>query len=166
MNYTHYEKMVFHKQLTDKSFKSTLKENGIEYTELPVMENDVLTYVEDRETKYALIAKENATDTYVENVYIANEIPADMSWSNLLLDCQGQKNGEEPMKMKTKAKLICEEAYQIAIESGAKTNMFQITELNPGDFRIALAKLGYTLDEIKEMDHRDVDEKFLEDMGK
>lgn len=164
MNYTHYEKMVFHKQLTDKSFKSTLKENGIEYTELPVMENDVLTYAEDGETKYALIAKENATDTYVENVYITNEIPTDMSWSNLLLDCQGQKNGEKPMELKTKAKLICEKAYQIAIEPNM--NMFQIAELKAEDFRIALTKLGYTLSEIKEMDHHDVDEKFLEEMEK
>lgn len=166
--YTHYGKEVIYQQLVDESFRMVLKKNGIKYIDIPILENDVLMYEKDGKTRYVCIVTGNAPDAYIENTYMTTDIPVDMNWNNLLLDCQGQKNGEKPMELKTKAKLICEKAEEMAMEKAAENieNIFELPELDPREFRLALIAMGYSLDEIKEMDHSDIDEDFLNRMSK
>ena len=160
METKHYDQPVIYQQITDRSFKDILKESGIKYKELPI-EETVLMYEKDGTIKYAYIVQGNVPDTYVENIYITGTIPADMNWKNVALDIDRQKNGESPMQLKTKARFICEKAEEIATEVVGFER-----RLNPKKFRLALISLGYTLKEIKEMEHRDISEKFLAEMSK
>lgn len=42
--YKHYEKEVIFQQIQDKRFIDVLKENNIDYTELPILDYRVLLY--------------------------------------------------------------------------------------------------------------------------
>lgn len=150
--YKHYEKEVIFQQLQDKRFIDVLKENNVNYTELPILDYRVLLYHKE-------------VEAYVENVYITKEIPLDMNWRNLVEDINNQRNGETPMMLKTKAKLLCEKAEKLVLESENKNDddFFSSldTEINPAYFRQALITLGYSIEEIMEMDHHDINEEYL-----
>ena len=169
--FMHYGKEVIYQQIGDVSFRDLLDKEGIKYVDLPLLEDDVLMYEKDGKTRYVCIVRANSPDEYIENTYMTSEIPVDLSWRNLMLDCKRQKSGEEPMKLKTKAKLLCEKATDMAMKSAREraepgSMIWTIPEVDPRDFRLALIALGYNIDIIMEMDHHDVDEKFLEDMQK
>ena len=149
--YIHYGVDVTYQQLVDKSFRDDLKKAGIPYTDLPILENDVLTYEYDGKRRYAVIELGNAPDAYIENVYITTEIPLDMDWEALLRDCHGQRCKEEPMPLKTKARIICEKAYDIALPETTPENVFSAV----------LPSLGYSADDILEMDHHDISDDFI-----
>lgn len=162
--YFHYGVEVIYQQLIDISFKEQLKGANIHYTELPILENDVVTYVVDGIKKYACIVHKDSPDTYVENVYITTEIPLDMQWENLILDCEDQKAGEAPMNLKTKAKVILQKAIKMAKENDNQEdfNWFMPTEdPKPEAIKLALAAMGYDVDMILSMDHHDIDKDFL-----
>ena len=161
--YLHYNEEVIYQQLADTSFKEELKKNDIDYMELPILDSDVITYIKDGKRKYACIVVNNTAETYIENVYITDQMPLDMNWENLVLDCKGQRNGEPPMEMETKAKVICDKAEEMALAE-AKCGFWEIPEVDPKIFRMALISLGYNLDDIYEMDHHDIDEEFLDRM--
>lgn len=67
--YTHYGVNVVY-QIIDtfknNNFRQELKENGIAWTDLPILDTDVLTSVKDGITKYACIKK---GAEYAERVY-------------------------------------------------------------------------------------------------
>lgn len=88
--YKHYDNDVVFQQLQDMHFINALKENHVEYKELPILDYRVLLYSKDMEDKYAVIVPVNAVETYLENVYITTEIPQDMSWENLIEDINNQ----------------------------------------------------------------------------
>lgn len=161
--YKHYDNDVIFQQLQDMRFINVLKENHVEYKELPILDYRVLLYSKDMEDKYAVIVPVNAVETYLENVYITTEIPQDMSWENLIEDISNQRNGEKPMELKTKAKLLCEKAEKLVLENQTNEDYFNSldTEIDPGLFRMALTTLGYTIEEVLEMDHHDIDEEYL-----
>lgn len=164
--YEHYEKDVIFQQLQDKRFIDVLKENNIKYTELPILDYRVLLYHKGTEDSYAIIVHVNAVEAYIENVYITKEIPVDMNWGNLVEDINNQRNGETPMRLKTKAKLLCERAEQLVLESENNNDEDFFSsfdaEINPAYFRQALITLGYSIEEIMEMDHHDINEEYLE----
>lgn len=162
--YTHYGVEVVCQQLIDTNFKSKMKKEGVKCTELPILKNEVLVCEKDGVVKYACIIRENAPDTCIENVYITTSIPLDMSWEKLVLDCQAQQSGAAPMQIKTKAKLICEEAEKMAMNQ-EEGNWFNVPELNSRDFTTALAAMGYDIDDIMDMDHHDISVDFLRRMG-
>ena len=163
--YKHYGKDVVFQQLQDKQFIDALRENNIEHTELPILDYRVLLYHKEAENYYAIIVPVNAVEVYLENVYIAKEIPLDMNWENLVEDINNQRNGETPMMLKTKAKLLCEKAEKLVLESENNNDddFFSSldTEINPAYFRQALITLGYSIEEIMEMDHHDINEEYL-----
>ena len=64
-----------------------------------------------------------------------------------------------PMPLKTKAKTICE-----AAEKMANLSFFDMPKLDSKEFNIALIHLGYSLQDIKDMDCHDIDDDFLSDM--
>lgn len=163
--YKHYGKEVIFQQIQDKRFIDVLKENNVNYTELPILDYRVLLYHKEAENYYAIIVPVNAVEVYLENVYITKEIPLDMNWENLVEDINNQRNGETPMMLKTKAKLLCEKAEKLVLESENKNDdgFFSSldTEINPAYFRQALITLGYSIEEVLEMEHHDVNEEYL-----
>lgn len=161
--YLHYNEEVIYQQLADTSFKDELKKNDIDYMELPILDSDVITYIKDGKRKYACIVVNNTAETYIENVYLTDQIPLDMSWENLVLDCKGQRNGEPLMEMETKAKVICKKAEEMVLAE-TKCEFYEIPEVSPEMFRLALISLGYTIDDICGMKHHDINEDFLNKM--
>lgn len=163
--YTHYGINVVY-QIIDtfknNNFRQELKENGIAWTDLPILDTDVLTYVKDGITKYACIKK---GAEYAERVYITESVPLDMDWNKLIYDCDCQSRGSDPMPLKTKAKTICEAAEKMALDKAAENlSFFDMPKLDPKEFNIALIHLGYSLQDIKDMDCHDIDDDFLSDM--
>ena len=112
--FEHYGVPVIYQCLKDQSFKEELKEKGIEYTELPLLDHVILKYEYEDNTRYALIAEYFVIDTYYEDIYITERIPDDMSWENIVTDVSGQKSGKPPMKMKTKKQVVYEKARELA----------------------------------------------------
>ena len=163
--YVHYGIEVVYQQLMNCSFRDELKKSGIKYTDLPLLENDVLVYTLDGKTKYACITCRPGIECSIENVYLTDTVPLDMSWSNLILDCEQQRKGEQPMLPKTKAKVICDKALEIA-ENHMSTNAdsIDVLEVTPQEFRLAVIHMGYDPQELLEMDHWDVDDDFLKEM--
>ena len=53
--YKHYEKEVIFQQIQDKRFIDVLKENNVDYTELPILDYRVLLYHKEAENYYAII---------------------------------------------------------------------------------------------------------------
>lgn len=166
--YTHYGIEVIYQVIDtfkNSNFRQALKENGIEWVDLPILEPDVLTYIKDGVRRYACI-EECPEDT--EAVYITESIPLDMDWKKLIDDCNHQGRGKEPMQMKTKAKVICEKAeemaYKSAIENCAEKDPFMMamTEYNSEDLKCAFIALGYSREDILNMDHCDVADDFLD----
>lgn len=164
--YTHYGKEVIYQQLENQSFKSALRDAGISWIELPLLDSDVVAYTKDGTTKFACIVKGNAPEVYLEDVYLTESIPLDMSWNGLVLDCQAQRAGEQPAELKTKAKAVCEKAEEMALQKAETDSLFSMPQIDPLVFKTALISLGYAPEDILEMDHHDIDEEFLEKMVK
>lgn len=165
----HYGKVVFYEQF-DTSYTEVLKKNNITYVELPILSHKVIAYSKNSTTYFAVIEYGNSPDTYLENVYVTREIPLDMSWQNLVNDVRNQLHGEKPAKMKTKAKLLCEKAEELTLEGNVdyEKNFFEQFDrpLSSKQFRLALSSLGYSIEDLLEMEHYDVDEEFLKSMKK
>lgn len=164
--FTHYGIEVVY-QLLDtykgNNFRQTLKENGVEWTDLPVLEPDVLTYTKDGVRRYACIKERQE---FTEVVYITESIPLDMDWGKLIDDCDQQNNGEAPMEMETKARIICRKAEEMAleyvIENNKKENPFFMPRITPEELKRAFIALGYSREDILDMDHHDVADDFLD----
>ena len=70
-----------------------------------------------------------------------------------------------PMPLKTTAKTICEAAEKMALDKAAENlSFFDMPKLDSKEFNIALIHLGYSLQDIKDMDCHDIDDDFLSDM--
>lgn len=67
------------------------------------------------------------------------------------------------MPLKTKARIICEKAYDIALPETTPENVFSavLPEADPREFKYALISLGYSADDILEMDHHDISDDFI-----
>ncbi len=163
--YKHYGKEVVCQILIDQSFRAVLADKGVQYTDLPIFLNDVLEYVLDGVTKYAVIETGRDPEMYTESVYITSFYPADGDWQKLVNDCKAQQDGSESARMESKAHLICAAAEKMALDQVDFTFGFR-NGPDPADFRQALYSMGYDLDTIKVMDHWDVDDDFLQEMSK
>lgn len=145
-------------QIVETSFKKQLKDNGIAYIDLPVVEN-VIKYTTNGLERYALIVP-CGVESYAEKVYITPEIPLDMSWEKLKEDIDNQLYGKKnpPMEMETKAHMLCR---MVEEANNKQQNDFWNTcmenEIDPLDFRMTLRTLGYEVEDLLEMDCHDVD---------
>ena len=95
-----------------------------------------------------------------ETIYITDSIPLDCDWDALVADCEAQLNGKEPMEMRTKARLIVDTAYQNAGDKytrDIKDLFIPAPEPTSTDIQLAIAQLGYSIDDLKKMDHHDID---------
>lgn len=165
--YLHYGEEVFY-QVTEKSFKNHLRSNNISYTDLPIEDYDIIVYDKDNQRRFACILKCNTPDEYYEKVIITKQIPLDANWDKLVGDILAQVNGANPMKMETKAHMLCLEAEKLCLENEEPSDDFTESlcqkEIKPWEFSLALSTLGYSTDELLEMDHHDVNEEYLKFM--
>lgn len=156
---THYGKTVFY-QISKIPFKDVLRENKVTYTDLPILGVDVIQYATDGRAVYALICR---TGEY-EEVYITGSIPLDLDWAELRKDCKGQLNGEAPTELITKARLILDLAYA-TVEPDGPADLFDSTPFPSSEaVRSEIAKLGYTIDDLKNMNHHDIDPKIWKEI--
>ena len=156
---THYRKEVIY-QVISSFFKEELKKAGIIYTEAPDLKHDVISYHHDGKDKFALISEGDGFET----IYITDSIPLDCDWDALVADCEAQLNGKEPMEMRTKARLIVDTAYQNAGDKytrDIKDLFMSAPEPTSTDIQLAIAQLGYSIDDLKKMDHHDIDAAFF-----
>ena len=156
---THYGRKVTY-QVISTFFKEDLRKAGLDYIEAPNLDHDIVFYKWNGQDRYAVIKQGDG----FESVYVTDAFPLDADWELLLRDCQDQMEGKEPMEMKTKAKTILDEACGNAAEAcqGKEIDFFDPKEPTALDVKLALARLGYNVKEIKKMDHHDVDQDFLE----
>lgn len=152
--FKHYDRVVYC-QTIEGHFKDLLRSEGVNYTELPVLDQDVIYYKRGlKKEAYALIKSGE-----YENVYITDSIPLDMNWDLLVKDCEAQKSGKAPMEMVTKAKLIVDKACNDATKS--TDDLFEVPEKpDAAAIRVALAGMGYGIGDLKKMDHHDIDDDF------
>lgn len=152
--FKHYDRVVYC-QTIEGHFKDLLRSEGVNYTELPVLDQDVIYYKRGlKKEAYALIKSGE-----YENVYITDSIPLDMNWDLLVKDCEAQKSGKAPMEMVTKAKLIVDKACNDATKS--TDDLFEVPEKpDAAAIMVALAGMGYGIGDLKKMDHHDIDDDF------
>lgn len=153
--FKHYDRAVYCQTMEGGHFKDFLKSEKVNYIELPILDQDVVYYKRGlKKEAYALIKSGE-----YENVYITDSIPLDMNWDLLVKDCEAQKSGKAPMEMVTKAKRIVDKACNDATKS--TDDLFEVPEKpDAAAIRVALAGMGYGIDDLKKMDHHDIDDDF------
>ena len=153
--FKHYDRVVYCQTLEGGHFKDLLRSEGVNYTELPVLDQDIIYYKKDlKKEVYALIKSGE-----YEDIYITASIPLDMNWNLLVKDCEAQKSGKPPMEMVTKAKMIVDKACNDATKS--TDDLFEVPKKpDAAAIRVALAGMGYGIDDLKQMDHHDIDDDF------
>lgn len=153
--FKHYDKIVYCQTIEGGHFKELLKSEKVDYIELPVLDQDVVYYKRGlKKEAYALIKSGE-----YEDVYITDSIPLDMNWDLLVKDCEAQKSGKAPMEMVTKAKMIVDKACINATKS--TDDLLEVPKKpDTTAIRVALAGMGYGIDDLKQMDHHDIDDDF------
>lgn len=167
--YIHYDIEVV-RQVTGTPFTSSLSKAGIDYIELPVIAPLVVMYTKDEVKKYAVIVPCSIPDDYQEIVYVTTEIPADLSWQNLIDDTESQYiDGAAPKIMQSRLKMLLDTAYSIAFERLADIypakDMFSQPEIPEAELyqetKLELFRLGCDIDYLKSASAHDVDTDFL-----
>lgn len=164
MRFKHYGIEVSH-QLIGRKFEDCLKEKGIRYIELPLLEDKVLRYEYEGKRRYAYIAPANGREEYLEHVYITTEIPEDLSWSNIELDYRIQREKESPMLLPSRARVLYDAAKELVRKEQKPTSIMELlTPVDKRELKLALLNAyGVSWEELKEMDHYDLDDSELDE---
>lgn len=144
-------------------FRSDLKEAGICYTELPILRPDVLSYEYHGQHMFAVIKPCEGC----EKIYLTEQVPLDMSWENLIKDCDAQSSGSDPMELHTRAYLLLQTAIKVARDAKNHEDSFTFTPLvepTAREISEALISVGATVERILEMDHHDIDDSLLDEL--
>lgn len=161
MKYTHYGKEIL-VQTLDHNFEKDLKKSGIVYTVLPVLAHKILRYTIQKKIRYAFIHPLNVLEEYREDVYLMDSIPDDMNMDNLINDCVSQANGEDPMVLPTRARIMYDKALELLYNDSSrqKKSFLEWLDWKPEEREInyALISLGSSMKELLESDHHDVPE--------
>ena len=80
------------------------------------IEHEVYKYTKDGNERYALVYYPDIPEDALQEVYIIEKIPDDLSWDNIIEDYRQQSRGYEPMKLPTRARLLYDEADHRAYE--------------------------------------------------
>ena len=161
--YLHYNQIVrmFRK---DSSFTDVLMENQLTYEELPIIDADVVRFLYNNKIVYAC-SKSLAVGNII---YFTEVYPADADWESLITDIHNQSQfNKEPMAKPSKAGVIIKSATEsmrkyIPIDSEMKRDSLRIfTETELSLVKDMISKMGYSVEELKKMDHHDVDESML-----
>lgn len=140
----------------NSSFKQQLKLHSIEYVDLPILNYEIIYYKWEDKERYALIRSGE-----YEEVFITDSIPLDLNWGLFLQDCRNQLDGEPPMEMETKARKIILEAESRACADVDVPDLFDpAPSPSMADIKIEIIKMGFSVKELKQMKHQDVDPDF------
>lgn len=92
-----------------QDFIENLNKHGIKPTELPVMIPNyvILRYELNDVTKYAVVGKAR------DQILLTTKVPED-GWESLIKDCNNQKNGENPAKIKSRFSIALAKAEERA----------------------------------------------------
>ena len=146
------------------SFRTELKKSGISFTDLPLLEPDVLTYEYNQHQMYAIVKP--CEDG--EKVYLTSQVPLDMSWENLMRDCDSQVAGADPEELHTRAYILLQDAIKVAREVRIKEEEhFSFVPVEPTDKEIVNALAihnGISVDDLMNMDHHDIDPDTLDSL--
>lgn len=162
--FSHYGVEVI-RQIISKRFISVLDQKGIEYTELPLVEHWVVSYVLDNTKKYALI-NPCGDNEYAEYVYTTTEVPFD-GWDALVSDVEAQVVGEEPKKMSTRLRIVLDAAYKSAVEQVEASPSDSFIPDDTSEDKIleemvyCLIHMGFDKSDLKRMDSSDVDQEYF-----
>ena len=157
MTVQHYGKSVFY-QKGNTDFKGLLRRQEIPFIEIPILWNDVVFYNHNHKDKYAVIVSDSPRE---QEVYITSAIPLDMDWDLLIADCKSQMQGNPPIEMDTKAKLILDVACDqvlCGIQELAE-NPELLTDDIVSSIQMRFNSMGYKIKDLKLMDHHDIDPK-------
>lgn len=166
--FNHYDIEVS-KQIIDTKFTEQLQKNNISYRELPLIDNRVIMYKKDGINRYALITPLSHPDDYAEAVYITSVPPMDGDWNALKLDVDGQEQGEQPKKLKSRLNLLITKALKQSPQFGKTKNIFsnpfpQVTGESKEELqyiKMYLIEKGYDVDDLLQINAPDVDTQFI-----
>ena len=164
--FTHYGIEVAHQYVElEFQFEDALVKEGIEYTYLPInpnndIRNNVVKYFINGSTRYALLIGNHCI--------ITTAVPEDGDWYNLYLDVIDQISGEDPQKMKSKVRIIVEEAEKWAKEELIDKKDITSFLKNPTvhDIGNKCVALGYDPERLLKMPHEDISDEYLEELIK
>jgi hypothetical protein len=164
--FKHYGKDVWRQASSIRNWVKELKESGLEYTALPDLEHEVYKYIKDGNERYALVYYPDVPEEALQEVYIIEKIPDDLSWDNIIEDYRQQSRGYDPMKLPTRARLLYDEAFHRAYEWEKEDNPDFAKNfwhrpagyVDPEQFKLAIMSLGTSIEELREMDHSDTPE--------
>ncbi len=144
-----------------KGIEYQLKKSRIEYIALPLLDEKVFRFYKNGKRYYAYCCIHEFDEISYEIAYITTDIPEDMSWQNIEEDYLLQQEGYPPMEMKTRARVLYDEAHHRACDLASqtcKTFLEWMQEVSKTELEVALASVDTTLNELFEMDHHDVPE--------
>lgn len=157
-------------QIIEENFRDVLHNADIQYDELPILDVDVIRYVKDGMTKYACIGQEK--EGY-RCVYITEQIPDDLDFKLLMEDIDNQVRHGVPMEKESKLdKLICKVINDLADIMAAEEPLEDffssgIKEPTIKDivaaFKVEYAARAYRIDDLKNMEHSDIDPEFYQE---
>lgn len=157
--FLHYGKEIM-VQWGEESFVYTLKRKGVKYTELPILipevkNSYVIKYEFEGKEKYAYIIP----GTELETIYTMEQIPDDCDFRKVAIDEMCQSKGEEPMRMKTRARMMAEIAIQ---NVDSRKDPFADFEEDYDAIYKELIMIGCPIWEIEEMDRHDISEDWIQ----
>lgn len=161
--YLHYGIDV-KKQVIDKDFRQGLTDNGISYIDLPVMDVDVIKYVNNDITRYAVIQDRIVPGEFIQAVYITEQIPDDCDWPKLICDVEAQEQGEPAEQMRSKLKMVLDIAEGMVRDKQGFNPLTILDKPSIEDIGYALISLKYNKDKLSRMNAHDVDSEFLKDL--
>lgn len=168
--YLHYGQEVIFTTNT-KEYEIILTENGVPFESLPILSKDwrALKYND----KYAVCQTHNTLDGLWENVFVFTRMPDDLCLDALIQDVLEQKEGAEPLKMRSKAKKLITEAEIAAQEQYADVDIFEEFTMTTGEkynrslentaFYIQ-SNYAYSRKYFELLSHEDVDKKYWHDL--
>ncbi len=152
-------------RLSENGIYSDLKEAGIDYIALPLIDNKVVKFNLNGKKVYAYCVMTDIDEKSYERIYITEEIPEDMNWKNIEEDYTNQLHGEECMRLKTRARVLFDEAKSMAYNYVKKQilrknpeEMWKFPLVKKKDIEYPLIVLGTSWNELLDEDHHDTPE--------
>lgn len=168
--YLHYGQEVIFTTNT-KEYEIILAGNGVSFESLPILSKDwrALKYND----KYAVCQTHNTLDGLWENVFVFTRMPDDLCLDTLIQDVLGQKEGAEPLKMRSKAKKLIAEAEVVTQEQYANADITEELMMDPKEkysrsledtaFYIQ-SNYAYSRKYFELLPHEDVDAEYWHDL--
>ena len=171
--YTHNNVRVTY-QMVEDGFINALNANGMYPEELPIddFRYRVFKYTYDGSIRYAAVIQTIAPDACLEKVYITTSIPED-GFYEMMLDIEGQKDGDEPQKIKSRLSIAISKAEESA-DNWVKEqfpdewkNCFftgyteKLQKEYDTAFGIALNSFGYDINMLDKINAPDIDKEDL-----